>query len=205
MAVPLDEIDIQLLVLLQTDADVTNVDLSRSIGLSPAATLHRVRHLKESGVIRVISARLDPAAAGFALQVYVAATLTRHDPRSSDAFEDMLREMPQVVAADLVAGEMDYLLTIVTRDVAELQQVLSRLAFRGGQQLTTYLRLQEVKPPSPLPIGAPLGPPPSSSGRSTGARTAMTTRATRTTATARRTPTPSATKPTSGGPARKAK
>jgi Lrp/AsnC family transcriptional regulator, leucine-responsive regulatory protein len=205
MAISLDEIDVQLLVLLQTDADVTNVDLARSIGLSPAATLHRVRHLKESGVIRVISARLDPAAAGFALQVYVAATLTRHDPRSSDAFEDMLRAMPQVIAADLVAGEMDYLLTVVTRDVAELQQVLSHLAFRGGQQLTTYLKLQEVKALSPLPLGAPLVPPVPSSGRSTGARTAMTTRATRTTPTARRTPTPSATKPTSGGPARKAR
>jgi Lrp/AsnC family leucine-responsive transcriptional regulator len=202
MAISLDEIDVQLLVLLQTDADVTNVQLARSVGLSPAATLHRVRHLKESGVIRVISARLDPAAAGFALQVYVAATLTRHDPRSSDAFEDMLRGMPQVIAADLVAGEMDYLLTVVTRDVAELQQVLSHLAFRGGQQLTTYLKLQEVKALSPLPLGAPLVPPVPSSGRSTGARTAMTTRATRTTPTARRTPTPSATKPTSGGPAR---
>jgi DNA-binding Lrp family transcriptional regulator len=205
MAVSLDEIDVYLLVLLQTDADVTNVELARSVGLSPAATLHRVRHLKESGVIRVISARLDPAAAGFALQVYVAATLTRHDPRSSDAFEDMLRGMPQVIAADLVAGEMDYLLTVVTRDVAELQQVLSHLAFRGGQQLTTYLKLQEVKPLSPLPIGAPVVPPVPSSGRSTGARTAMTTRATRTTPTARRTPTPSATNPTNGGPARKAR
>jgi Lrp/AsnC family transcriptional regulator, leucine-responsive regulatory protein len=202
MAISLDEIDVQLLLLLQTDADVTNVELARSIGLSPAATLHRVRHLKESGVIRVISAHLDPAAAGFALQVYVAATLTRHDPRSSDAFEDMLRAMPQVIAADLLAGEMDYLLTVVTRDVAELQQVLSHLAFRGGQQLTTYLKLQEVKALSPLPLGVPLVPPVPSSGRSTGARTAMTTRATRTTPTARRTPTPSATKPTSGGPAR---
>jgi Lrp/AsnC family leucine-responsive transcriptional regulator len=205
MAISLDEIDVQLLVLLQTDADVTNVELARSIGLSPAATLHRVRHLKESGVIRVISARLDPAAAGFALQVYVAATLSRHDPRSSAAFEDMLRGMPQVIAADLVAGEMDYLLTVVTRDVAELQQVLSHLAFRGGQQLTTYLKLQEVKALSPLPLGAPLVPPVPSSGRSTGARTAMTNSATRTTPTARRTPTPSATKPTSGGPARKAR
>lgn len=205
MAVSLDEIDIHLLTLLQTDADVTNVELARSVGLSPAATLHRVRHLKESGVIRGITARLDPAAAGFALQVYVAATLTRHDPRSSDAFEDMLRGMPQVIAADLVAGEMDYLLTVVTRDVAELQQVLSHLAFRGGQQLTTYLKLQEVKALSPLPIGAPVVPPVPSRGRSTGARTAMTTRATSTTPTARRTPTPSATNPTSGGPARKAR
>ena len=125
MAVSLDEVDIQLLTALQTDADARTSTWPGRSALSPAATLHRVRQLKETGVIRVITARLDPAAAGFALTVYVAATLTRHDPRASNAFEDMLRSMPQVIAADLVAGEMDYLITLVTRDVAELQQVLS--------------------------------------------------------------------------------
>ena len=50
MAVKLDEIDIQLLTALQADADRTNVELARLTGLSPAATLHRVRALKESGV-----------------------------------------------------------------------------------------------------------------------------------------------------------
>ena len=75
MAVSLDEIDTQLLTALQEDADRTNVELARLVGLSPAATLHRVRRLKESGVIRIISAQLDPAAAGFPLQVYVTASL----------------------------------------------------------------------------------------------------------------------------------
>jgi len=73
MAVSLDEVDIQLLTALQEDADRTNVELARLTGLSPAATLHRVRRLKESGVIRVIRAEIDAAAAGFPLQVYVTA------------------------------------------------------------------------------------------------------------------------------------
>src|SRR6266496_184042 len=64
MAVELDEVDVQLLTALQADADRTNVELARLVGLSPAATLHRVRWLKDSGVIRIISARLDPGAAG---------------------------------------------------------------------------------------------------------------------------------------------
>jgi Lrp/AsnC family transcriptional regulator, leucine-responsive regulatory protein len=157
MAVPLDDVDIRLLTALQGDADRTNVELARLAGLSPAATLHRVRRLKESGVIRVISARVDPAAAGFPLHVYVAASLARADPRATRAFEDQVRAMPQITAADNVAGEMDYLLTIVARDVAELQQVLARLATHGGQRLVTYLRLEEVKPPSPLPL-APTPP-----------------------------------------------
>ena len=153
MAVSLNEVDIALLTALQEDADRTNVELARLVGLSPAATLHRVRRLKESGVIRVISAQLDPDACGFPLQVYVTATLARHDLRSSERFDDLIRSLPQIIAAYTVAGEMDYLLTIVARDVAELQQVLASLATRGGQRLVTYLRLAEVKPPSRLPLG----------------------------------------------------
>jgi len=155
MAVSLDDVDIQLLTALQEDADRTNVELARLTGLSPAATLHRVRRLKESGVIRVISAQLDPDACGFPLQVYVTATLARHDVRSSQKFDDLIRSLPQIIAADTVAGEMDYLLTVVARDVAQLQQVLVALATRGGQRLVTYLRLAEVKPPSRLPLGPP--------------------------------------------------
>jgi DNA-binding Lrp family transcriptional regulator len=152
MAVELDDVDIELLGELQANADRTNVELARLVGLSPAATLNRVRRLKESGVIRVISARLDPAAAGFPLQLYVAATLGSHDARASRVFEDQVRAIPEIVAADVVAGEMDYLLTVVARNVTELQQVLVALATRGGQRLVTYLRLDEIKPPSQLPL-----------------------------------------------------
>jgi Lrp/AsnC family leucine-responsive transcriptional regulator len=153
MAISLDDVDILLLTELQFDADRTNVELARIAGLSPAATLHRIRRLKESGVIRVVSAQLDPEIAGFPLRVYVAANTARHDPRSVRVFEDELRALPQIITADNIAGEMDYLLTIVARDVSELQRVLTRLATRGAQRLITYLRLEEVKPPSPLPLG----------------------------------------------------
>lgn len=152
MAVNLDEVDIQLLTALQSDADRTNVELARLVGLSPAATLHRVRALKESGVIRIIRAQLDPEAAGFPLQLYVFAALGRHDPRATRIFEDQVRALPQIIQADNLAGEMDYLLSIVARDVAELQEVLTRLSTRGGQRLVTYLRLAEVKPPCGLPL-----------------------------------------------------
>src|ERR1700693_3121808 len=73
MAVDLDVVHIQSLTSLHEDEDRTNVELARLVCLSPAATLHRIRRLKESGVIRFIRAQLDPAAAGFPPQVYVAA------------------------------------------------------------------------------------------------------------------------------------
>ncbi len=154
MAVPLDDVDIEILRELQSDADRTNVELARIIGLSPAATLHRVRRLKDSGVIRRVVAGVDPGAAGFPLQVYVAVTLARHETQAERRFREAVLATPQVIAADMVTGETDAMLLVVARDVAELQAVLNRLAARGAQRIITLLRLEELKPASPLPVAS---------------------------------------------------
>ncbi|MGO9900074.1 MAG: Lrp/AsnC family transcriptional regulator [Solirubrobacteraceae bacterium] len=155
MAISLDFVDLKLLEELQRNADRSNVELARLIELSPAATLHRVRRLKESGIIRAITARLDSATAGFTLQVYVAVTLRQHDDRTHRRFADAVRGMPEVISADWVTGETDAMLMVVAREVAELQRVLVRLSTRGGAaRVTTLLRLEELKPPSPLPLEA---------------------------------------------------
>lgn len=154
----LDEIDVRLLAELETDADRANVELARLVGLSPAATLNRVRRLKESGVIRRISARLDSTAAGFPLQVYVLVTLARHEEAAAQRFTKTVSALPQIIAADEVTGDVDALLMIVSRDVAELQGVLVRLSTQGGAtRLVTLLRLRELKPSSPLPLAAGKG------------------------------------------------
>ncbi|HEX4008727.1 MAG TPA: Lrp/AsnC family transcriptional regulator [Solirubrobacteraceae bacterium] len=155
MSVQLDLIDVQLLEELQRDADRPNVELARLVNLSPAATLHRVRRLKESGIVRGVVARLDPDTAGFSLQVYVSVSLQRHDEASHRRFADAVRAMPEVISADWVTGETDVVLVIVARQVAELQRVLVRLSTRGGaSRVTTLLRLEELKPLSPLPLEA---------------------------------------------------
>jgi len=149
----LDEIDLRLLTELEADADRSNVELARLVGLSPAATLNRVRRLKVSGVIRRIAARVDSAAAGFPLQVYVAVTLARHDERANARFSDAVLATPEIIAADWVTGETDAMLMVVARDVADLQRVILRISSRGGQRIITLLRLEELKPASPLPLG----------------------------------------------------
>jgi Lrp/AsnC family leucine-responsive transcriptional regulator len=154
MPFSLDEIDVRLLGELQTDADRPNVELARIVGLSPAATLNRVRRLKESGVIREITARIDSAAAGFSLQVFVLVTLARHEPAAERRFAEAVHALPQVIAADSIAGEVDAILQVVARDVEDLQVVLSRIATRGATRIVTLLRLGELKHSSPLPLRA---------------------------------------------------
>ena len=149
----LNEIDARLLHELERDADRSNVELARVIGLSPAATLNRVRRLKESGLIRRVTATVDPEAAGFPLHVYIAVTVGRHDEKAHARFDSAVREMPQVIRADWVSGETDALLEVVAEGVADLQRVLLLLSSRGGAlRVQTLLRLEELKPRSPLPL-----------------------------------------------------
>jgi Lrp/AsnC family leucine-responsive transcriptional regulator len=149
MAIELDEIDVALLTQLQQDADRTNLELAALVGLSPAATLHRIRRLKETGAVRIITAQVDPVTLGFPLSVFVAVTT---GGQATHRFEQQVRELPQIVAADIVAGEMDYWLTVVARDIEDLEHVLTKLATHGGQRVITYLRLKQLKAPSPLPL-----------------------------------------------------
>jgi Lrp/AsnC family transcriptional regulator, leucine-responsive regulatory protein len=155
MELSLDSIDLKLLEELQLDADRPNVELARLVELSPAATLHRVRRLKESGIVSGVVARLDSNAAGFPLQVYVAVSLQRHGEGDHRRFAEAVRAMPEVISADWVTGETDAMLMVVAREVAQLQRVLVRLSTRGGAgRVMTLLRLEELKPFSPLPLEA---------------------------------------------------
>lgn len=148
----LDDVDLRLLEELEKNADRPNVELARLVGLSPAATLKRIRRLKDEGVIREVRARVDTNTLGFPLQVYVMCTLDQHDERANRRFEAAIKKIPNVVRADWVTGETDALLQVVARDVAELQKVLMLLSSgAGASRILTLLRLEELKPPSPLP------------------------------------------------------
>jgi Lrp/AsnC family leucine-responsive transcriptional regulator len=153
MAISLDEVDIRLLAELEQDADRPNVELARLVGLSPAATLNRVRRLKDAGAITGIHAHVDPTSAGFPLQVFVSASLMEHDQAAHRRFETAVKKIPNVISADWVTGETDALLHVVARNVEDLQRVLMTLSGRGGAgRLVTLLRLEPLKPRSPLPV-----------------------------------------------------
>jgi DNA-binding Lrp family transcriptional regulator len=104
-------------------------------------------------VVAGIAARLDPDAAGFPLRVFVQLTLARHTETAERRLTEVVESLPQVTQADFVAGETDALLSVVARNLEELQKVLVALSSRGGAtRVVTLLRMREMKPPSPLPL-----------------------------------------------------
>ena len=103
--------------------------------------------------MRASSPSSTPTVAGFPLHVYLLVTIQRHDDAAHRKFTEAVQGMPEVISADWVTGEIDAILVVVAREVAELQRVIVRLSTRGGAvRVTTLLRLEELKRALRLPL-----------------------------------------------------
>ena len=159
----LDALDCAILDVLQEQGDVPNVELARTVGLSPAATLRRVARLRADGVITGVHARVDPERVGTGLQAFVLVVLDEHDEDSARRFAQAVAQMPQIVRADAVSGADDVLLHVAAAGTADLQDVLRALPRIGARRATTMLRLGPVKQQGATPLHP--SPPPGATRR----------------------------------------
>ena len=119
----LDATDHAILALLQGDGRMTPAAIAEEIHLSPSACLRRVRRLEAAGIISGYHARLDRALLGLGTTVFVEISLDGQQEHQLDEFEAAAREVPEILACHLMAGDADYLLQIVATDVADYERV----------------------------------------------------------------------------------
>ncbi|MEN4951834.1 Lrp/AsnC family transcriptional regulator [Stenotrophomonas sp. TWI819] len=150
----MDITDQRILAELQKDGRLTVTELAERIGLSVSPCHRRVRALEQSGAIRGYRAELDPATLGLKFSALVFITLRGGDRRAVDAFEHAVADVPQVLQAQRLFGDPDYLLHVITRDLAAFRQLYDEhlSALPGVQRLTSTLVMKDVVIDRPLPL-----------------------------------------------------
>ncbi len=150
----MDITDQRILAELQKDGRLTVTELAERIGLSVSPCHRRVRALEQSGAIRGYRAEVDPAALGLKFSALVFITLRDGDRRAVDAFEHAVADVPQVLQAQRLFGDPDYLLHVITRDLAAFRQLYDEhlSALPGVQRLTSTLVMKDVVIDRPLPL-----------------------------------------------------
>lgn len=153
-AAKLDAIDRAILRVLQVDGKLSNVELAERVHLSPSACLRRVKALEERGVIAQYVALVNPKAVGQAGTSFTIVNLEKLTPKAIAAFEQAVRDVPQVLDCFYVAGTNDYLLRFTYNDAADLErfhlEVLERLP--GVVRSNSMLVLRTVKKTTALEI-----------------------------------------------------
>jgi len=121
----LDPIDRRILAELQGDGRMTNVELSRRVGISAPPCLRRVRTLEDSGHIKGYHARVDARMLGFEVMVFAMVGLLKQAESDLVAFEDRCRAWPLVRECHMLNGEIDFLLKCVAPDLSSFQRFLT--------------------------------------------------------------------------------
>jgi DNA-binding Lrp family transcriptional regulator len=148
-----DAIDRKILALLQEDGRLTVTELATRVGLTLSPCHRRLRELERNGVIRGYRAVVDAAAVGLTFQALVFVTMRQEDRETLLGFEEAVARIPNVVQAQRLFGDPDYLLRIVTADLAAYQRLEDDTlsALPGVQRLNSTLVMKHVVNDRPLP------------------------------------------------------
>ncbi|MEU7143748.1 Lrp/AsnC family transcriptional regulator [Nocardia sp. NPDC046473] len=151
---PLDDIDHRLLELVQVDATQPLHELGDRVGLSPSAVQRRLTRLRTGGVITAEVAVIDPRAVGMGLTTVVLVELTEDDIDHYVAFSDRMLAEPAVQQCYSVVGQWDYVVVLVTEDLAAYRRLSNEL-FVGDKSVHRYETLptyERVKAQLAVPL-----------------------------------------------------
>jgi DNA-binding Lrp family transcriptional regulator len=150
----LDTIDWKILRELQDDGRITNVELSKRVGISAPPCLRRVKRLEEAGIIRGYRAMLNSPALGFEVVAFCMIGLNHQSEAELKAFADRTTGWPIVRAAWMVSGESDFLLHCVASDLTSFQTfVIEKLTSSPNvDTVRTALTIRQVKDEGPVAI-----------------------------------------------------
>jgi DNA-binding Lrp family transcriptional regulator len=120
----LDTVDLTILAELAADGRVTNTALAARVGIAESTCIHRVRALRDAGVIAGIHARLDLVALGYPLQAVIRVRLGSHNREHVRSFHATLTGIPGIITAFHVAGDDDYLLHAAVESPEALRDLI---------------------------------------------------------------------------------
>ncbi|MET7917607.1 Lrp/AsnC family transcriptional regulator [Streptomyces avermitilis] len=149
----MDALDRKLLTELQMDGRLTVTELAARVQLSVSPCHRRLRDLERTGAIRGYRAVVDPAAVGLNFEALVFVTLRWEDRDTVSTFEQAVAAVPQVIQAQRLFGDPDYILRVATADLAAFQELYDRhlATLPGVQRLTSTLVMKHVVNDRPLP------------------------------------------------------
>ncbi len=150
----LDKTDYSLLTYLQNNGRASNVQLADHLNLSETPSWRRLKRLEGDGIIKGYQANLDRSKLGFDILAFVQIMFSVHTDDTPEKFEQTVKEVPEILSCYNITGEADYMLVIISENLAKYEKLL-RLTIRrlpGVSSIKSSLSLREIKNTTSLPL-----------------------------------------------------
>ena len=153
MTSKLDDLDRRILAELQVDASQSLDEIARKVGSSKTPVWNSIKRFRDSGIITRQTAVLDPEALGLEACFFVLIRTSEHEADWQRKFLQALQERPEVLEANRLAGDIDYILKVRVANARAYdvfyQALISEVRIYN---VTALLSMQEIKSTTLLPL-----------------------------------------------------
>jgi Lrp/AsnC family transcriptional regulator len=149
----MDKKDLEIISLLQQNADLPLADLAQAVNLSSTPCWRRVQKLREDGVIKRQVAICDPAKLNLGVTAFVAVKTGQHNEAWMQRFIAATRDIPEIVETYRMSGDIDYLLKVCVPDIAGYDKVYKKLVKSIElQDVSSSFAMEVLKSTTALPL-----------------------------------------------------
>ncbi|MBC7163768.1 MAG: Lrp/AsnC family transcriptional regulator [Roseovarius sp.] len=147
----LDDRDLQILTILSSEGRISKADLARRVNLSPTPCWQRLNRLEAAGLICGYHAEIGLARLAPHVRIFVTVELENHRAETFQSFERTIARIDEIVACWALGGGYDYLMQVITTDIAAYQEVMDSLlqSPAGLRRYFTYIVTKNVKTGAP--------------------------------------------------------
>jgi Lrp/AsnC family leucine-responsive transcriptional regulator len=145
--IKLDRMNRRILSELQSNARISNNDLSEVIGLSPSACLQRVKALEDSGFIIGYAMVTNVDKLCVNVKAYAHFTLKSNTYQHCSVFEKGIRKYAEVVDCLKVNGSIDYIAFMMCSTIEDFNRVCNDMMqdTLGIEKINSHFVLDTVK------------------------------------------------------------
>jgi Lrp/AsnC family transcriptional regulator len=149
----LDETDRRILAILQRDCTLPLETIGEQVHLSRNAVWRRIKMMDEAGFIRARVALLDAESLGIGLTVFLMVRTSDHRPEWLEQFARATRDMPEILGAYRMTGDLDYLIRARVSDVKAYDALYQQLTRRVDlADVSASFVMEELKDTTALPV-----------------------------------------------------
>jgi Lrp/AsnC family transcriptional regulator len=153
MSYQFDEMDRRILRLLQRDASMSMDSLADTVHLSRNACWRRIKNMEDAGVLTGRVALVDPQSVGLDLMTFVLVRTNRHDADWLKTFNKAVQELPEIVGAHRLSGDLDYILRVRIANVRAYDAFYQRLIERVPiSDVSASFVMEDIKDTTELPL-----------------------------------------------------
>lgn len=150
----IDKKDVEILKLLQEDANIATAEIAERINMSQSPCWRRINQFETDGVIKQKVCLLDRNKLGMELVVFASINLNTINRKTLEEFEKRIVTFPEVVECYTMTGMIDYMLKIVAKDIQHYEQfVRNNLAeIPNIREIHSHVSVTEIKMTTQLPL-----------------------------------------------------